>query len=193
METPPIALADPELQEYLGQLGRIEADFRELTDPLSTPQMSWRRDPDSWSILECVAHMNRTIDSYLPIIDQAVERGRALGRVVRNRTRGTLLGRWLIRSIEPPVRTRFRAPKIFQPRTGITTETVVSDFFRLRRSVRESMVRADGLDLGRIRIASPALKLLQLNLSQAFNLITAHDRRHLSQARGVRRSPGFPA
>ena len=41
---------------------------------------------------------------------------------------------------------------------------------------------ANGLDLERIRVRSPAVPLIKLSLGAAFEIQAAHERRHLLQA-----------
>jgi hypothetical protein len=53
--------------------------------------------------------------------------------------------------------------------------------------------QANGLDLSRARVRSPASKWLRMPLGSGFAVMTAHERRHLWQARRVTSSPGFPA
>ena len=52
---------------------------------------------------------------------------------------------------------------------------------------------ARGLDLGRARMRSPFMKLISMNLAEAFQVIFAHNRRHFWLAREVMQQPGFPA
>jgi hypothetical protein len=46
--------------------------------------------------------------------------------------------------------------------------------------------RADGLDLRRVKVATPISRFLKMSLGAMFAQIAAHERRHLEQARRVR-------
>ncbi len=52
--------------------------------------------------------------------------------------------------------------------------------------------RPRGVDLGRVRFRSPFFALLRFSLGAGFEMLLAHDRRHLWLAREVMASPGFP-
>ena len=52
--------------------------------------------------------------------------------------------------------------------------------------------QANGLDLSRARVRSPAVRWLRLPLGSGFALVVAHERRHLKQARNVIADPAFP-
>ena len=106
---------EPTLQKCLDELETIETDLRALTDGLSETGLRWRPTAGAWSILHCLEHVNRTTEMYLPNIDAAIERGRRRKTIGGKSSGGTLLGSWLIQSLEPPVKRRFKAPKTFQP------------------------------------------------------------------------------
>jgi hypothetical protein len=55
----------------------------------------------------------------------------------------------------------------------------------------ELVSQANGLDLERIKVASPAGPV-KFPLGQRIALLAAHDRRHLWQAWEVRKDRGFP-
>src|SRR5687768_15923049 len=42
--------------------------FKELTEA----QLNFKKQPDQWSILECIEHLNRYGDFYLPEIEKAI-------------------------------------------------------------------------------------------------------------------------
>ena len=182
---------EPTLQKCLDELETIESDLRALTDGLSETGLRWRPGSGAWSILHCLEHVNRTTEVYLPNIDAAIERGRRRKTIGGKSSRGTLLGSWLIKSLEPPVKRRFKAPKTFQPLPDPDRDAV-GNFVRLRSELRERIGRSSGLDLGRIRLSSPAMKILRVSLGQAFRVLAAHDRRHLWQAHNVKRNEAFP-
>ncbi|MEE8148016.1 MAG: hypothetical protein V3T24_10465, partial [Longimicrobiales bacterium] len=50
---------------------------------------------------------------------------------------------------------------------------------------------AEGADLTRIKVPSPASSLIRFRLGDAFRLIVEHEKRHLLQATRVMAAPGF--
>src|SRR5262245_58032353 len=71
--------------------------------PLSLRQLRWRPDPRSWSVIECMEHLNLTLGSYLPRIDEAICLGRREGRTSRESPRYTRSERAALLRVEPPV------------------------------------------------------------------------------------------
>jgi hypothetical protein len=95
--------------------------------------------------------------------------------------------------MEPPPRRRFKTPRSFTPSHGQPVTALLPTFLHLQDQFTYLLEQANGLDLARIKIPSPATSLLKFSLGQAFALNAAHERRHLWQARRVRSHPQFPA
>ena len=185
---PPVA----ELEERASEIEKIKEQVKALTQQLSDEQFRWRPEAQSWSIAECLGHLNRTNKLYLPILERAIESGRAKGLTGHEPFRHGFLGNFFVRSIEPPPKRKFKAPKSFLPTSGQPREQVTAEFADMQERILSCVRAADGLHLGKIKIASPVTKLLRMSLGQGFALLTAHERRHLWQAQQVKNNPNFP-
>lgn len=184
----------PELLDYRRQFESNAADATQLLVGLTDTQFNWRPQPGRWSISECLVHLNLTARVYLPVIDQAIARARSRGLYGRGPFRYGVVGRWLIRSMEPPPARRFRAPKPLAPPEHHELAAVRAEFVNLRNEFLERIRRANGLDLSRATLRSPVLKvkILRFRLCECFAFLAGHERRHLWQARQVLEAPGFP-
>lgn len=145
-----------------------------------------RPAPDRWSVAEHIAHVSVTDGPYLEQIDAALEAGRRAGRSGEGPFRGRLLGNWFARLMEPPPRPRLKTLGRLEPPEALAPGTVLEEFEGRCRAIRESVVRADGLDLDRISIRSPYLWLLRMPVFSAYRVLLAHGRRHLWLAREAR-------
>lgn len=192
----------PDLRERWRELRETGEQAAQVAADLSAEQLWWRPGPARWSVGECLDHLVKTDEEYLVVLDAAIERGRGRGRTGSGPFRRTFLGRWIARRLEPPPGMRFPAPKVIRPRrpaesgsgAGVAGgESPLPAFLELRSRLRERLEAADGLDLGRVRVHSPFIPLLSVDLDSAFALVAVHERRHLWQARQVREHPEFPA
>ena len=95
------------------------------------------------------------------------------------------LGRLFVRSMEPPPKFRFKSPKVFQPGPPRSRHDVVAAFRAYQVQYIDRLRQANGIDLARARVVSPAVAWLRIPLGAGFALLTAHERRHLYQARRV--------
>jgi DinB superfamily len=180
-----------ELRDYYEQLENIKEDALELSAPLNDDQFNWRPTPLQWSISECLAHLNVLDRLDVPAVRGAIESGRAAGLTGTGPFRYGFLSRSFVRLSEPPVKLKFKAPKVYRPPSGQPKDQVVAEFIAIHDQLLELVSKSNGLDLARIKVGTP-FPYVKFSLGQRFALLTAHDRRHLRQAWGVRRQPSFP-
>ncbi|MFW6079341.1 MAG: DinB family protein [Gemmatimonadota bacterium] len=182
----------PELRDYADDLERQIEEVEALVGPLSDGAVAWRPDGKRWSIGQCLVHLALTNGRYITEIETAVERGRDQGLTGDGPFRHGWLGNLLVRMIRPPVRLRVKAMKELAPPPVRTKAEAVDAFMAEQRRLERAIVHADGLDLGRVKLASPATRRLKLTLGQAFEFVLGHNDRHIVQARGVAADPAFP-
>lgn len=184
----------PRLTEYANRLRSTLEDFDSLVLGMTPEQASWRPAPSSWSVAECIEHLNVTARSYLAGMRPAVERARSRGMDGgAPYGRGTFLGRQVLRVLEPGAGRKFPAPGKFRPRSAANEVPRVWDDFRiLHTTVVDLIEEADGLALGRIRFANPAFPLFPMTVAQGFEILSLHAPRHLAQASAVTDTDGYP-
>jgi hypothetical protein len=95
--------------------------------------------------------------------------------------------------MEPPVTRKFKSPKVFEPPLEAALESSLAEYKRTSAELRQLLILSRGLDLDRVKTrltALPALlqPILKMSLGARFELINAHDRRHLWQAEQIRKS-----
>lgn len=181
------------VQDYDAQFAAATGDALALAGGLTEAQGGWRPGPDRWSIAECVAHLAATGRLYLPVVVDAVRRGRAANRVAPGPFRPGLVGRWIVASMEPPPRRPMRTPPAIAPRRLVPLSGALSEFAAVQDALRAQVGAAAGLDLEGVRLRSPVMPVLRLSLVTCCGVLAAHERRHLWQARAVRADPSFPA
>lgn len=146
-------LLSPELAEYQKQFAMNRREAAVLCSGLSDAQFNWRPELGRWSIAECLLHLNVGADMFARQIEIATERGRVRGLLGTGPFRYGFLSRWLMGSLEPPVRTRYKTPQQFYPPFGVQHRVpeVLRQFEGAGRRWDECLHRANGLDLARVR------------------------------------------
>lgn len=181
-----------ELTAIQRQLTAVQKQARALVAAVSQEQM-WRRpSPESWSVGECLAHLNIVGQLYLSTMQAAVDAGWAEGRVGSGPFQYSPFFRLFLWYEEPPPRKRLipfklgnAAPAMFAP-PAQPNEQVAEDFMTLQLELSALSEKADGLDLSRVKITSPAAERFRMSLLEAFGGTLAHERRHLWQAERAR-------
>jgi DinB superfamily len=179
-----------ELEEYHLQFERIASEAEELTAGLTEARFNWRPTPDQWSIEECLAHLTAVGQVAVQAVEAAVDAARARGITGTGPFEYPAWERFLLRETEPPVRHPLPAPKRFVPLHGQPVTGILPTFLHVQRQFTIQIEKADGLDLRRVKVATPITRLLKWSLGTSLAQTAAHERRHMAQARRVRERLG---
>lgn len=168
-----------------------------LAAGLSHQQFNWRPHAASWSIGQCLAHLNLVDGQDLAPVRAAIDAGRSRKLTGTGPFTYGFLSRKFIAGMEPPVKRKFKAPISYVPAAESDPQATLAEFRRISKELRTLAQNAAGLHLARVKTRMPALPailraIVKMPLGARFELITAHDRRHLWQAELVRNHPEFP-
>ena len=176
-----------QLERIAGELADARRRAHEIADPLTAASWGTRPARDEWSVAECLIHLNLTSQAMLPLIGEAMARGRELKLLATGPFRRDFRG-WLVNWISEPrawFRIKIKTTAPFVPAAVEPKDRVLAAFDTLQEQLLRCVRDADGLDLGRLRIVSPFDARLKYNLYSCLRIIPAHQRLHLSQADGV--------
>ena len=187
----PLALA-PEVENFKQQFERLADQADTLVSPLTEEQFTWRPAAGSWSIAECIDHLNVTARLYLPQLDEGIAEGIRRGLYGEGPFTHDLIGRFFVRTMEPPARISLKAPASFRPAVQRSRSEIMAAFRAYQVQFVDRLRQASGLDLRRAKVHSPASSWIKMSLNSGFALMAAHERRHLWQAQRVMAAAGFP-
>jgi len=144
--------------------------------------LTWRQEPGSWSVAECLDHLAQTTRAFLPAIATAVA---AAPRLSTNRSLQTgAVALLFIRHLEPPYRLRYKVLSQLAPRCK-DFEAAWNGFVESQAQLSEAICSAAARAIDRVRIKSPVYGRISYNVYGAFRILAAHERRHLWQAQQI--------
>jgi hypothetical protein len=176
----------PELEKYRRQFEEISKQAQELTAGLTEPQFNWRPSAADWSIQECLAHLTMVGQVEADAVEEAIGKAREQGLTGTGLFEYPAWERYFLRETEPPVRHAMPSPKRFVPTPEQPITGILPTFLHVQHRFILQIERADGLDLRRVKVPTPIVKLLKMSLGSTLAQVAAHERRHLEQARRVR-------
>jgi hypothetical protein len=181
-----IALA-PELAALDRQLAANQERAAALVRGMSAEDFNRQPGPGRWSVGECLRHLAVSDASYFVKIDQMIDTARAKGLVRPGPYRLGWFGNFFARTLEPPVKRRMKTQPVFDIETGKTlpVDETLAAFQAALDALRAKVRRANGVDLGAVKTTSPATRMFSFSLGAVFNILAAHQRRHLWQAEQV--------
>jgi hypothetical protein len=191
MVTPGRPLLAPEIDDFRNQFEQLTAQADALTGPLSDEQFTWRPDRDSWSIGECLDHLNATARVYLPVLDEGISEAIRRGVYGEGPFKYNWLGRLSVRFSD--MRLPLKTPEEMQPGPGRTRHEILSAFRAYQVQYIDRLRQANGVDLARASVRLPVGSWFRIPLGSGFTVMLAHSRRHLAQARRVTEAEHFPS
>lgn len=178
----------PELQEHIEGLEFAKQEVPDIIRGLTPEQFNWRAQEGTWSVGECIDHLYKTGFHLTEPLKDAVEKAQREGRTAAGPFKYGFLGSWFVNAAsipKDPDKGKFKAPKLYVPASDLDAEDLIPKFLLLQDDFIEITRAANGLDLKKIKVASPALNILRLSIGLWLKLIPNHQKRHFLQARRV--------
>lgn len=190
-KNPPL---DPQLQRMVEEIDSIRRESADLLESLDQEQLNWRPAPERWSVAECFDHLSLTGEALVDPLRNAIGEARRRGRLGKGPFGFGILGRFFIQSLQPGGARKVKAPTIYAPAGGSAFDGAVVQrrFMKLQEQLRDLIRLASGVDLSRVKVPSPAIRLIRLNGAAWLESTLVHERRHIDQARRVTAEPAFP-
>lgn len=175
-----------ELQQRIRTvLATVERDFRPLTDD----QLRWKPAPGSWSIIECLQHLNLAEQFYIRQLQHhvgriGVQQVSPADQVLESDLAGRTL-RWII---DPQTTLKFPAPGVIRPRQAADLDVVnvLRQFVDLQTLLLTLLDKAVYLDWNGQKVPTLFGSWLKIKLGDAVLMLVAHTERHINQARRVK-------
>lgn len=172
-----------ELKSVTSDLIDRAAEFRKL----SIRELNDRVSADSWSILECLEHLNRYGEFYLVEIEKRILA--AEEDTEADQFRPGWLGNYFVGMIQPEGEQikKMKTPKNMNPLHAELSPTVIDRFLKQQQRMLQLLEQAQTVDLTKTKTGITLTNLIRLRLGDTFRFVIYHNQRHLLQAEKVRR------
>jgi hypothetical protein len=158
-------------RQIINQVERLKED-----EPQS---LNWKQFPTSWSILECLEHLNLYGDYYLPEIERKIQQTHYL---TEPHFKSGFLGDYFSKSMLP--KENLKKMKTFKDKNPLNTnldKAVIDKFIDQQIKLLELLSLARKVSLNKVKINTSISSLLKLKLGDTFQFLINHNIRHLSQ------------
>ncbi|MFC5271677.1 DinB family protein [Adhaeribacter terreus] len=173
---------NPKILLWEKELNEITAQFKSSFGHLSEEELNRKPDSKTWSIAENIAHLIKINESYYPVIKAVGAGNLKLPFIARFSFFTNLLGKFILQSVEPERKKKIKTFRIWEPDTSQTQGNILEQFEKHQREFISFMKSTDGLLSKQTIISSPANNMIVYKLETAYEIIVAHEKRHLNQA-----------
>lgn len=166
-----IQLLTAQTQEIISKVEQLK--------PLDTPSLIWREHPTSWSILECLEHLNLYGDFYLAEIERKIRNSHTKSD---NEFQSGFLGNYFANSMLP--KGKLNKMKTFKDKNPLNTaldRSVIDRFLEQQALLLELLVLSKNVSLNKVKTNISITKLIKLKLGDTFRFYINHMLRHMNQ------------
>jgi DinB superfamily len=181
-----------DLPTVITAANNVADEVRTTFGHLTPSQLNWKPSAERWSVAQCFEHLLASSKGYFPIVDNVLAGYRRTFWQSMPVLPG-LMGKLLIKSMDPASTRKVKAPKRFQPAQSEIRGSIINDFVDQQKQLVEKMKSTEQLDLEKIVITSPVAAVITYSLMDAYRFIVVHEQRHFQQAKRVTEEPRFPS
>lgn len=145
--------------------------------------LRWRQHPTSWSILECLEHLNLYGEFYLPQMEREI---RTSATKPDEEFRSGVLGGYFAKSMLP--KEKLNKMKTFKDKNPLNAQldkTTIHTFIAQQSTLLDLLDRSRKVSLNSVRIRTSILVPIKLKLGDTFQFFINHILRHLNQIDNV--------
>ncbi len=140
---------------------------------------TWKEDEISWNILECLEHLNRYGNFYLPEIENKIKNADSSSEI---EFKSGLIGSYFAKSmLHNEKLNKMKTFKDKNPLNEKLDKTVVDQFIKQQFKLLDLLKQSRNVSLNKVKIKISISRLITLKLGDTFEFYINHIIRHLKQ------------
>ena len=149
----------------------------------SKDDLTLKQSPESWSMLECLEHLNMYADFYNPEIKAAITNSNT--KTVE-KFKGGIFGNYFARTILPSEKsTKLKTAKDKNPVYCNLNRPVIDQFITQQNEFLRLLEAAKTGNLNTVKTRITLTRLIKLKLGDTFRFLNNHTVRHLAQIKKI--------
>ena len=158
----------------------------ELLLNCDSKDLTWKKDADSWSILECLEHLNLYGDFYLPEIENKIKNASSKNDA---EFKSGFLGNYFAKSMLPKQKlNKMKTFKNKNPLNAKLDKMVIETFISQQIKLLDLLNQSKNISLNKTKTGISISSLIKLKLGDTFQFYINHMIRHMKQIDDIRQS-----
>jgi hypothetical protein len=171
--------------KWLSEIDKTTIEFKNEFGGLSNEQLNWKPNESSWSIAQVIEHLDVTSASYYSVIQSIRDGSYKLPLTGKMTFLVNFFGRFILTAVKPETKRNIKTLPVWEPAKSNISGDILGKFAAEQEKLKQCITSNKDLVEKKTRISSPANRNIVYNLSDAFEIIVTHQRRHLEQARRI--------
>ena len=142
--------------------------------------LNWKQDSENWSALECIEHLNRYGDFYIPEIANKIKNSKYKSSEI---FKSNWLGKYFSKSVSyNEDLNKMKTFKSMNPLNSKLNIKTLEKFINQQHQIIELLDKSKFVNLDKTKTAISISKLIKLRLGDTFRVLIYHNERHIKQA-----------
>jgi DinB superfamily len=152
---------------------------------LAIEKLNFKEEPTSWSILECLEHLNLYADFYLPEIEKQIEANKH--NTATGFFKSGVLGNYFVNAIQLKNGTikKIKSPKDKNPINSSLSVATIDSFLQQQSQLIKLLEKVKTTNLTKTKTAISLTKFIKLRLGDTLRFFVYHVERHVWQAENI--------
>jgi len=181
---PTKAMVNHDLFNIIDEITEVGQKAELTFGHLSSQQINWKPSAEIWSVGQCFDHLIKANSLFFPELERIADDERKNSFWENYSPLSSFFGNLLVNSLKKDAR-KFKAPtrKIVPP--SDIDPRIIELFAAHQAELIGKVRRTENADWRRTKITSPFMKLMTYKLSDGFQILIEHEKRHVRQAERV--------
>ena len=152
----------------------------------SDAELNWKENSESWSILECLEHLNLYAKFYNQEIQTVIENAKSKPQT---EFKSGFLGNYFAKSMLPKEKlNKMKTAKNKNPLNSKLDKNVIENFIAQQKEFCNLLEQAKNVDLNKEKTKISITNLIKLKLGDTFLFLNNHTFRHLKQIQNIEKN-----
>ncbi|GAA3569028.1 DinB family protein [Snuella lapsa] len=175
-----MALSSKQLLQNLLEVTRENLNLAENLKKQPIDFLNWKQSKESWSVLECIEHLNRYGDFYIPEITKRINTSKHKHSEV---FKSNWLGTYFSKSVSYNENlNKMKTFKSMNPLNSSLNSQTLEKFISQQHQIIELLDKSKDVSLDKTKTAISISKFIKLRLGDTLRVLIYHNERHIMQA-----------
>lgn len=171
------------LLRELSLITRTNIEYAESLSVCTSQDLNYKSAPQSWSVLQCLEHLNRYAEFYHPWLDKKIFSGKKGANAF---FKSGFIGNYLVNMVKPGAGSKkMKTFKSMDPADKEMAENVLERFIANQRELLSFLDKAQYTKLNNNCIPVTFSRFIKLSPGNILRFMVYHNQRHILQAQRI--------
>ena len=170
---------------WTAELDQLTQAFKNEFGSLSESEINWRPNTQQWSVAQNIYHLIVVNETYFPVLQKLRNNSYDLPWLGRIEFLTKFFGKTVLAAVQPDRRKKMKTFPLWEPGASSFGSDILLRFEKHQDELKKLIESSQDLIEKNVVISSPANKMIVYKLETAFDIMVAHEKRHLEQAKEI--------